>query len=93
MRAAPSVPPLAPAPLTGCGGALCYTQPPEASYSVYADYFWYELGDVVCIGTGELSYYCFPRDNTPVAKVRLAVEELYRRSPRVIEKNSRKSEK
>ena len=79
--------------LTGCGGALCYTQPPEASYSVYADYFWYELGDVVCIGTGELSYYCFPRDNTPVAKVRLAAEELYRRSPRVIEKNSTKSEK
>ena len=32
--------------LTGCGGKLDFTQKPETSYSLYADYFWYELGDI-----------------------------------------------
>ena len=36
--------------LTGCGGKLDYFQKPEASYSLYADYFWYEIGDMLCIG-------------------------------------------
>lgn len=64
--------------LTGCNGKLDYTQSPTACYGLYADYYWYEIGDMVCIGNNEQTYYCFPKDNTPVAKVRLAQEELYK---------------
>ena len=43
--------------LTGCGGKLDYTQKPSASYSLYSDYYWYEIGDMICIGnTGSLYY-------------------------------------
>ena len=65
--------------LTGCDGQLDYTQVPQASYSLYADYFWYEIGDVICIGDREVLYYCFPKDKSvSVAKARLATEELYK---------------
>ncbi len=65
--------------LTGCDGRLSYTQAPAASYSLYADYFWYEIGDMVCIGDLDRQYYCFPKDPSyPVARMRLAAEELYR---------------
>ena len=47
--------------LTGCGGKLDFTQKPETSYSLYADYFWYELGDMICIGDRDVFYYCFPQ--------------------------------
>jgi len=66
--------------LTGCEGQLAYHQSPAASYSLYADYFWYELGDMICIGDSRTLYYCFPRTGGDVAaKARLAAEELYRR--------------
>lgn len=65
--------------LTGCDGQLDYTLVPQASYSLYADYFWYEIGDVISIGDKDALYYCFPKDKTiPVAKARLATEELYK---------------
>lgn len=64
--------------LTDCEGKLSYTQPPQSCYGLYADYFWYEIGDVICIGNNDTLYYCFPKDNTPVAKTRLAAEELYK---------------
>lgn len=65
--------------ITGCHGALDYSLPPQASYSLYADYFWYEIGDVISIGDKDGLYYCFPKDKTiPVAKARLATEELYK---------------
>ena len=64
--------------LTGCNGKLTYEQSPKASYSLYADYYWYEIGDVICIGDMEQLYYCFPKENIPVAKVRIAAEELYK---------------
>lgn len=65
--------------LVGCGGRLNYRQKPNASYSLYSDYFWYEIGDVICIGNNEVLYYCFPKDGGDVvAKARLATEELYR---------------
>lgn len=64
--------------LTGCDGRLDYTHSPKSSYGLYADYYWYEIGDVICIGTGDCLYYCFPKDGTPVAKTRLAAEELYK---------------
>lgn len=64
--------------LTGCGGRLDYTQKPQACYGLYADYYWYEIADTVCIGDNERLYYCFPREDAPVAKTRLAAEELYK---------------
>ena len=66
--------------LIGCDGKLSYTQSPKASYSLYADYFWYEIGDMICIGDSKAQYYCFPKDQTKaiVAKARLATEELYK---------------
>jgi len=68
--------------LTGCDGRLEYVQKPTACYGLYADYYWYEIGDMICIGDNEQLYYCFPKDDTPVAKTRLAVEELYRMKKR-----------
>lgn len=64
--------------LTGCDGKLDYSQPPLASYGLYADYFWYELGDIICIGNQDVLYYCFPQGGDVVAKTRLAAEELYK---------------
>ncbi len=65
--------------LEGCDGKLNYSQKPLASYSLYADYFWYEIGDVISIGNNKTVYYCFPKDKSvPVAKARLAAEELYK---------------
>ena len=65
--------------LAGCDGEINYVQAPELSYSLYSDYYWYEIGDMVCIGNGKVLYYCFPKDKSvSVAKVRLAAEELYK---------------
>ena len=64
--------------LTGCNGKLNYTQSPMYCYSLYADYFWYELGDIICIGGKDALYYCFPKKPDVVAKTRIAVEELYK---------------
>lgn len=64
--------------LTGCDGQLHFERPAKQNYSLYADYYWYELGDIICIGDRETQYYCFPKGNTPVAKARLATEELYK---------------
>lgn len=65
--------------LTGCDGELDYTQRPERSYSLYSDYHWYEIGDMICIGDSKALYYCFPEGKTDVvAKTRIAAEELFR---------------
>lgn len=64
--------------LTGCDGRLHYTQAPQAAYSLYADYYWYEMADVVCVGDTEVHYFCFPKNGAPVAKIRLATEEMYK---------------
>ena len=64
--------------LTGCDGKLNYTQKPQVSYSLYADYYWYEIDDVISIGDTEVHYFLFPKDHAPVAKVRLATEEMYK---------------
>ena len=64
--------------LTGCDGRLNYTQKPQACYGLYADYYWYEIADTICIGDNERLYYCFPREGDVVAKTRLAVEEMYK---------------
>ena len=65
--------------LTGCNGQLDYVHKPLASYSLYADYYWYKLGDMICIGDKKVLYYCFPKNcGDVVAKTRLAAEELYK---------------
>jgi hypothetical protein len=65
--------------LTGCDGKLDYLQKPKSSYSLYSDFFWYEIGDVICIGNTKIQYYCFPREGGDiVARARLATEEMYK---------------
>ena len=65
--------------LKGCDGRLEYHQKPLSSYSVCADYYWYEIGDVVCIGNLDALYFCFPKnEKVSVTKVRFAAEELYK---------------
>ena len=65
--------------LTGCDGQLDYTQPALSCYGLYADYYWYEIGDMICIGNNDVLYYSFPQDcGDVVAKTRLAAEELYK---------------
>ncbi len=65
--------------LTGPGGRPDYKQSPAASYSLYADYYWYEIGDMICIGDNDTLYYCFPEEEGDfAAKTRLAAEELYK---------------
>ena len=65
--------------LKGCGGELNYTQGPLSCYGLYADYYWYEIGDMICIGNNDVLYYCFPQaSGDVVAKTRIATEELYK---------------
>ena len=75
--------------LTGCEGKLDYTQGALSCYSLYADYYWYSIADVICIGNADALYYCFPKDGASVAKARMAAEELYKikktRKPKALE--------
>ena len=65
--------------LEGCDGKLRYIQGPLACYGLYADYYWYEIADMICIGNRDALYYCFPKEKGDVvAKTRMAVEELYK---------------
>ena len=64
--------------LTGCDGKLEYSQGPVASHTLNADFYWYEIGDVICIGNQDALYYCFPKKDNVVTKTRLATEELYK---------------
>ena len=64
--------------LIGCDGKLDYTQGPVASHCLNADYFWYEIGDMISIGNQDVLYFCFPKNDVSVTKARLATEELYK---------------
>ena len=68
--------------LEGCEGKLHYEQKPRASHTLNADFYWYCIGDVIGIGNRDCLYYCFPKPVDgripPVAKARLAAEELYK---------------
>ena len=64
--------------LVGADGKLDYRQSPAFSHTLYSDYYWYEIGDVIAIGDNEFTYFCFPKDNISVTKARLATEELYK---------------
>ena len=78
--------------LTGADGKLDYSQSPIFSHTLYSDYYWYEIGDMIGIGDNEFSYFCFPKENVSVTKARLATEELYKmkkqRKPRPVKENS-----
>ncbi len=65
--------------LTGCDGALDYSQTSLASYSVNSDFNFYEIGDMISVGNAQALYYCFPKiEGDIVAKMRLAAEESYK---------------
>ena len=67
--------------LDGCDGRLHYEQKPLFSYSLYSDFNWYEIGDVIAVGDKDVQYYCFPKGKEGkdvVAKARLAQEELFK---------------
>ena len=65
--------------LTGCEGKIDYHLKPQASYSLYSDFFWYEIGDMISIGDEKIQYYCFPKNQENIAaKTRLAAEELHK---------------
>lgn len=65
--------------LTGCDGQIDYRLKPQASYSLYSDFYWYEIGDMISIGDDKIQYYCFPKNQENIAaKTRLAAEELYK---------------
>ena len=65
--------------LTGCDGQIDYHLKPQQSYSIYSDFYWYEIGDMISIGDEKIQYYCFPKNQeNVVAKTRLAAEELYK---------------
>lgn len=64
--------------LIGCNGKIDYIQSPLASHSLNVDFYWYTIGDVIGIGSRDMLYYCFPKEKIPVAKARLAAEEIYK---------------
>lgn len=65
--------------LVSADGELDYFYPAQASYSVIADFLWYEIGDVVGFGDNVRQFYCIPTDSSvPVVKARLAAEEIYK---------------
>ena len=65
--------------LTDTTGRIDYSQKPLSSYSVNADFNWYEIGDIIAVGNHEALYYCLPKiDGDIVAKTRLAAEEIYK---------------
>ena len=64
--------------LVGAEGKLDYHQSPAFSHTLYSDFYWYEIGDMIGIGDNEFSYFCFPKENVSVSKARLATEELYK---------------
>lgn len=65
--------------LIGADGKINYEHKPLSSYSLYSDFNWYEIGDMICIGNHKALYYCFPKtERDVVAKARLATEEIFK---------------
>ncbi len=70
--------------LTGCDGKLSYRQKPLFSYTLNVDYYWYQISDMISVGTRDCLYYCFPKKEGVVTKTRYATEELFKLSMRKI---------
>ena len=65
--------------LTSDDGEIDYEQKPLYSHSICADFNFYEVGDIIALSGTDCIYYCFPKsEKIPVAKARLAAEELYK---------------
>ena len=66
--------------LTGCDGKINYTQEVLCTHTVCADFFFYEMEDMICVGNKDILYFCYPKDQSKdiVYKMRLAAEELYK---------------
>lgn len=64
--------------LVGCDGQINLHVPANTMYSLYSDYYWYNMGDIISITDGKINYYCFPKEKDVVSKARLATEELYK---------------
>ena len=65
--------------LTDSSKDLSFKLNPQETYSVYSDFYWYELGDVISIGNTDIQYYGFPKNSKiSVAKIRIASEEMYK---------------
>ena len=65
--------------LTSDDGEINYEQKPLHSHSICSDFNFYERGDIIALSGTECIYYCFPKDQKiPVAKARLAAEEIYK---------------
>ena len=60
------------------GGPLIYGDMGYMGQQIGCDYYWYEIDDVIGIGDNEVHYFLFPKNHAPVAKVRLATEEMYK---------------
>ena len=60
-------------------GSLDYNYSSKTSYSINSDIYWYQLGDVVCIGDYNIQYYCMPKKKDVVVKARLATEEIFKK--------------
>ena len=65
--------------LDGCNGKLHYEHKPLCSHTVNADFYFYQIGDVISFGNNDYLYYCFPKgEGDVVTKMRLAAEEIYK---------------
>ena len=60
-------------------GKLECIVPAKQTYTINADFFWYQIADVITVNDAKASYFCFPKGSKDiVAKMRLATEELYK---------------
>ena len=67
--------------LTGADGSFEYLQSPTAAYTINADFYFYQIADVINIGDKNIQYFCFPiGGKTSVFKARLAAEEAYKKA-------------
>lgn len=65
--------------LDGCDGRLHYEHKPLCSHSVNADFYFYQIGDVISFGNNDALFYCFPKTKDDVVcKMRFAAEEIYK---------------
>ena len=65
--------------LTAFDGKLECVVPSKLTYSINADFYWYQIADVITLNDSKNSYFCFPKGNKDiVAKMRLATEELFK---------------
>ena len=60
-------------------GNLIHHQPPLFSHTINADFYWYEIDDIIGLGTEKIYYTCAPKNHRNfVTKARLVAEELYK---------------